>query len=186
MNGGGFPMRFADIDGTPIDVYQAEHEHAPTSSQAYPATTDALLDNALGAARLLRRVRHQHAHRQPRRPTRREAIVASAQARGVPVISYKQLLEWIDGRNDSTIRGLELERRNLDLHHHRRPRRERAPDLAPDPGPDRDPQRAHAAPARPAPYTVQTSRASSTPCSTRHRHLPGDLLLSQIGRRKYA
>ena len=22
MNGGGFPMRFADIDGTPIDVYQ--------------------------------------------------------------------------------------------------------------------------------------------------------------------
>ncbi len=27
MNGGGFPMRFADLDGTPIDVYQAEHEH---------------------------------------------------------------------------------------------------------------------------------------------------------------
>jgi hypothetical protein len=36
----------------------------------------------------------------------REAIVASAQARGVPIISYKQLLDWTDGRNGSTIRGL--------------------------------------------------------------------------------
>ena len=35
-----------------------------------------------------------------------EAIVASAQARGVPIISYKQLLTWTDGRNSSTIRGL--------------------------------------------------------------------------------
>ena len=35
-----------------------------------------------------------------------EAIVASAQAHGAPVISYKQLLTWTDGRNASTIRGL--------------------------------------------------------------------------------
>ena len=35
-----------------------------------------------------------------------EAIVAAAQARGVPVISYKQMLDWVDGRDDSTIRGL--------------------------------------------------------------------------------
>ncbi len=27
LSGGGFPMRFADTDGSPIDVYQAEHEH---------------------------------------------------------------------------------------------------------------------------------------------------------------
>ena len=30
----------------------------------------------------------------------------AAQARSVPVISYKQLLDWVDGRNGSTIRGL--------------------------------------------------------------------------------
>jgi hypothetical protein len=35
-----------------------------------------------------------------------ETIVASALARSVPVISYKQLLTWVDGRNGSTIRGL--------------------------------------------------------------------------------
>ena len=32
---------------------------------------------------------------------------ASALARGVPVISYKQLLDWVDGRNASTIRGMD-------------------------------------------------------------------------------
>ena len=36
-----------------------------------------------------------------------EAIVAAALARSVPVISYKQLLTWVDGRNNSTIRGLD-------------------------------------------------------------------------------
>ena len=35
-----------------------------------------------------------------------ETIVAAAQARSVPVISYKQLLDWVNGRNSSTIRGL--------------------------------------------------------------------------------
>jgi ABC-type sugar transport system substrate-binding protein len=35
-----------------------------------------------------------------------ETVVAEAQARGVPVISYRQMLEWVDGRDDSTIRGL--------------------------------------------------------------------------------
>jgi hypothetical protein len=36
-----------------------------------------------------------------------EAIVAAAQARSVPVISYKQLLDWVDGRNASTIRSMD-------------------------------------------------------------------------------
>jgi hypothetical protein len=35
-----------------------------------------------------------------------EIIVEEAQTRGVPVISYKQLLDWVDGRDSSTIRGL--------------------------------------------------------------------------------
>ena len=48
MNGGGFPMRFADLDGSLIDVYQANTNMTDESAQAYPATVDALLDNALG------------------------------------------------------------------------------------------------------------------------------------------
>ena len=31
-----------------------------------------------------------------------DAIIASAQARGIPVISARQMLEWLDGRNSST------------------------------------------------------------------------------------
>jgi hypothetical protein len=32
-----------------------------------------------------------------------DAIVASAQARGVPVITAKQALDWVDGRDTSTL-----------------------------------------------------------------------------------
>ena len=35
-----------------------------------------------------------------------DAIVASAMARGVPVITARQLLTWIDGRNGSSFQGL--------------------------------------------------------------------------------
>jgi hypothetical protein len=35
-----------------------------------------------------------------------DAIIASAQARGVPVISSRQLLDWLDARRDSSIAGL--------------------------------------------------------------------------------
>ena len=35
-----------------------------------------------------------------------DAIVASAKARGVPVISARQMLDWLDGRNNSTMSSL--------------------------------------------------------------------------------
>ena len=38
----------------------------------------------------------------PLSSTQDVAIVASAQARGVPVVSGRQLLEWLDGRNSSS------------------------------------------------------------------------------------
>ena len=48
LNGGGFPMRFADLDGNPIDVYQQNTNMNDEAGQAYPATIDALLDKAVG------------------------------------------------------------------------------------------------------------------------------------------
>ena len=35
-----------------------------------------------------------------------EQVIAAAQARGVPLISYKQMLDWVDGRNSSKIGGV--------------------------------------------------------------------------------
>ena len=106
LNGGGFPMRFADTDGAPIDVYQENTPMNDEAGQAYPATVDALLDNALGAAGYYGAFGTNIHTDNPAPHANYEAIVASAQARGVPLISYKQLLDWTDGRNKSTIRGL--------------------------------------------------------------------------------
>ena len=64
MTGSGMPMRFADTDGTMIDVYQAATQMTDESGQTYPSTIDTLLDNALGPLGLLRRVHGEHAHRQ--------------------------------------------------------------------------------------------------------------------------
>jgi hypothetical protein len=106
MNGGGFPMRFADTDGSLIDVYQENTNMTDESGQAFPATVDTLLDNALGSLGYYGafgvNVHNDNGAPQPDD----EAIVSSAQARGVPLISYKQLLDWTDGRNNSTIRSM--------------------------------------------------------------------------------
>jgi fibronectin type 3 domain-containing protein len=106
LNGGGFPMRFSDLDGSLIDVYQENTNMTDESGQSYPSTVDTLLDNALGPLGYYGafgvNIHNDNAAPQPDD----EAIVASAQARGVPLISYKQLLTWTDGRNGSTIRGL--------------------------------------------------------------------------------
>ncbi len=100
FTGSGMPMRFADLDGTIIDVYQATTQMTDESGQSYPYTIDTLLDRALGpegyygafVANMHNDFPDHAGHR---------AIVASAQARGVPVISSRQMLEWLDGRNSS-------------------------------------------------------------------------------------
>jgi hypothetical protein len=106
MNGGGFPMRFADLDGTIIDVYQQNTNMNDEAGQVYPSTVDTLLDNALGPQGYYGAFGVNIHNDTPAPSPEDEAIVASAQARGVPLISYKQMLDWVDGRNNSTIRAL--------------------------------------------------------------------------------
>jgi hypothetical protein len=106
MNGGGFPMRFADLDGTQINVYQQNTNLTDESTTSFPASIASLLDNALGAQGYYGAFGANVHTDDPAPQAGAEAIVAAAQARGVPVISYKQMLDWVDGRNASTIRGL--------------------------------------------------------------------------------
>jgi hypothetical protein len=106
LNGGGFPMRFADLDGTPIDVFQQNTNVTDESTTAFAAMTNTLLDNALGAQGYYGAFGTLVHTDNPGPLPGFEQIVASAQARGVPLISYKQMLTWVDGRNASTIRGL--------------------------------------------------------------------------------
>ena len=105
FTGSGLPMRFAQLDGTLIDVYQATTQLTDESGQTYPFTIDTLLDRALGPEGYYG-VFTVNAHTDSDSNPVRDAVVASAQARGIPVISAKQLLTWLDGRNASSFGGL--------------------------------------------------------------------------------
>jgi hypothetical protein len=104
FTGSGMPMRFGDVDGAMIDVYQAVTQMTDESGQSYPGTIDALLSGATGAAGYYG-VFTANMHTDNGNMDSAggaAAIVASAKARGVPVVSSKQMLTWLDGRNDSS------------------------------------------------------------------------------------
>jgi chitodextrinase len=105
MTGSGIPMRFADLDGSLIDVFQAATHMTDESGQAYPTTVDALLDRALGPEGYYG-IFTANMHTDHAEHAGSDAIVASAQARSVPIISSKQLLTWLDGREASSFRAV--------------------------------------------------------------------------------
>jgi WD40 repeat protein len=101
VNGSGMPMRFADLDGSLIDVYQAETQMTDESGQSYPFTVNTLLDRALGPEGYYG-VFAANAHTDVPVTTESDAILASAMARGVPIVTSRQMLQWLDGRNSSS------------------------------------------------------------------------------------
>ena len=105
FTGSGMPMRFADSSGQMLDVYQATTQMTDESAQSFPFTSDTLLDRALGAEGYYG-VFTANMHTDHVVSLGATAIVASAMARGVPVISARQLLTWLDGRNGSTFRNI--------------------------------------------------------------------------------
>ncbi|WP_225307262.1 N,N-dimethylformamidase beta subunit family domain-containing protein [Adhaeribacter soli] len=104
FTGSGIPMRFADLDGTLIDCYQAATQLTDESNITYSTHINSLLDNALGAngyygvftANMHTDVNGGNSSNGS------NIIVAAAQQRQVPVISAKQMLTWLDGRNNSS------------------------------------------------------------------------------------
>ena len=105
FTGSGLPMRFAQLDGTLIDVYQATTQLTDESGQTYPFTIDTLLDRALGPEGYYGAFT-VNAHNDSADNPVADAVIASAVARGIPVISAKQLLTWLDGRNGSSFSAL--------------------------------------------------------------------------------
>jgi hypothetical protein len=100
FTGSGMPMRFADTDGTMLDVYQSTTQMTDESGQTFPFTIDTLLNRALGAQGYYGAFNaNMHTDISSAGAT---SIVASAKARGVPVVSAQQMLTWLDGRNAST------------------------------------------------------------------------------------
>lgn len=122
MTGSGIPMRFVDRRGATIDVWQAATHMTDESSQTYPFTVDTLLDNALGPAGYYG-VFTANMHTDSALPVGpgagswvgSYAIVDSAQARGVPIVSARQMLEWLDGRDASTFGSITFDGALLDF-----------------------------------------------------------------------
>ncbi|MGH2976033.1 MAG: DUF4082 domain-containing protein, partial [Solirubrobacterales bacterium] len=106
FTGSGMPMRFAEQDGGIVDVYQAATQMTDESEQTYPFTVDTLLDNALGSKGYYG-VFTANMHTDAIASAGADAIVASAQERGVPVVSARQMLTWLDGRNQSSFGSIE-------------------------------------------------------------------------------
>jgi hypothetical protein len=101
FTGSALPMRFARSDGSLIDCYQLAVQMTEESGQTYPRTADSLFTRALDArgyygvfgANLLFDGQSSVAS---------DAIVASAQAFGVPVVSARQMLTWLDARSSAS------------------------------------------------------------------------------------
>jgi hypothetical protein len=112
FTGSGMPMRFADSTGVLIDVYQATTQMTDESGQTYGATANALLDKAIGpegyyGAFTANMHTDFNSTTDPKHSMESSnAIVASAQARGVPIVSSRQMLQWLDGRNGSSFQDL--------------------------------------------------------------------------------
>ncbi|MEQ1832053.1 MAG: N,N-dimethylformamidase beta subunit family domain-containing protein, partial [Candidatus Eisenbacteria bacterium] len=105
FTGSGMPMRFAKLDGTLIDAYQAVTQMPDEAGESFPAFCDALLDRANGPEGYYG-VFTTNMHFDQASHAGSDAIVASAQAHGVPVVSSQQMLEWLDGRNSSSFGNL--------------------------------------------------------------------------------
>ena len=108
FTGSGFPMRFADTDGSLIDVYQAPTQITDELSTNWSYVgrhIAALLDGALGPEGYYG-VFTTNMHTDTPNHEGANAIVSEALRRGVPVVSAAQMLDWLDGRNGSSFQGV--------------------------------------------------------------------------------
>ncbi|MDA8430934.1 MAG: DUF4082 domain-containing protein [Geobacteraceae bacterium] len=112
FTGSGMPMRYADTSGTMIDVYQAATQMTDESGQSYPFTIDTLLDNAIGPDGYYGAF-VANMHTDTAASAGSDAIVNSAQSRGIPIVSARQMLTWLDGRNASTFGALSWSGSNM-------------------------------------------------------------------------
>ena len=114
FTGSGIPMKFADLDGTTIDVYQLNTQMTDESGQSFPYTIDQLLDKALGPEGYYG-IFCANMHTDDDYSEGSEQIIASAMSRNIPVITAKQVLTWMDGRNTSSYRVNEWKDQVLDF-----------------------------------------------------------------------
>ena len=115
FTGSGMPMRYADVSGNMIDVYQATTQMTDESGQDYPGTSNTLLNNSQSLDLMLDNAVGNtgyygafavNMHNDAAASPEADNVIASAQAHQVPIVSSKQMLDWLDGRNGSSFGAL--------------------------------------------------------------------------------
>lgn len=114
FTGSGIPMRFADLDGSIIDVYQVPTQMTDETNMDYSSFCNTILDKALGPEGYYG-VFCANMHTDNKATSGSDAIIASAQARQVPVISARQMLTWLDARNNSSFGNISWQKNRLDF-----------------------------------------------------------------------
>ncbi len=99
FTGSGMPMRFADSNGDLIDIYQGVTQLVNENGIDYALNVNTLLDNALGSRGYYG---FFGTHDDYRDVAYSDIIINAARTRNVPIISAKQMLTWLDGRNGSS------------------------------------------------------------------------------------
>ena len=125
FTGSGMPMRFADTDGSMIDVYQSTTQMTDESDQSYPFTVDTLLDRALGSTGYYGAF-NANMHTDDVSSPGADAIVASAKARGVPVVSAPPDADLARRPQRLDVQQHRVEQRHAQLPGRRRRGRDRA------------------------------------------------------------
>jgi hypothetical protein len=105
FTGSGFPQRFADTNGSLIDVYQAATQMTDESGIDVALHIKTLIDNATGPDGYYG-VFTANMHTDNDDNPGADAIIAEATSRNIPVVSATQMLTWLDGRNGSSFAGL--------------------------------------------------------------------------------
>lgn len=101
FTGSGMPMRFADLDGTLVDCYQMVTQMTDESGINYSTFISSLLDKAIGSEGYYG-VFTANMHTDSATHIGSSTIIAAAKARNLPVVSARQMLNWLDGRNGSS------------------------------------------------------------------------------------
>jgi hypothetical protein len=97
MTGSGFPMRFADLDGKVLDIYQAATHIVDENGIKYAKSVGYMINKALGPEQFFGMFGTHYDFRDDFLST----AIRIAKERGVALISASQALRWIDARSNS-------------------------------------------------------------------------------------
>ena len=103
MTGSGFPMPYVDENGRVLDIYQAATQLVNQDRIPQKYAISVMMDRALGADQFFA-VLGTHFDYTDQFASR---VLDAAEARGVALVTARQMLNWLDGRNNSLFEHVE-------------------------------------------------------------------------------